>query len=66
MHAESADYIGPSVQGEYNLPPGLRRPLYWYMNRSWLNFGDPIPLFTHLHKTFGRIAHYRFLGMLII
>ena len=66
MYAESADYIGPSVRGEYNLPPGLRRPLYWYMNRPWLNFGDPIPLFTHLHTTFGRIAHYRFMGMLIV
>ncbi len=66
MYAESADYIGPSAQGEFRLPPGLRRPLYRYIQRPWLNFGDPIPLFTHLHKTFGRIAHYRFLGMLII
>ncbi len=66
MYADSADYIGPSAKGEYRLPPGLRRPLHWYMRRPWLNFGDPIPLFTHLEKTFGRIAHYRFMGMLIV
>ncbi len=66
MDTASADYIGPQSRGEYHLPPGLRRPLYRYMQRPWLNFGDPIPLFTHLQKTFGRIAHYRFLGMLII
>ncbi len=66
MYAESADYIGPSAKGDYRLPPGLRRPLHWYLRRPWLNFGDPIPLFTHLEKTFGRIAHYRFMGMLIV
>src|SRR6202012_5583324 len=29
-------------------------------------FGEPIPLFEHLHKTFGAIAHYRFMGTLIV
>lgn len=62
----SADYVGSSTKGEWRLPPGLRRPLQTYIRRPWLNFGDPIPLFTHLHRTFGRIAHYRFLGTLII
>ena len=66
MHVASPDYVGSSKKGEYHLPPGLRRPLYRYIQRPWLNFGDPIPLFTHLSETFGRIAHYRFMGMLIV
>ena len=67
MQAEtSRDYIGARTRGAWRLPAGLRRPLYRYLNRPWLNFGDPIPLFTHLEKVFGRIAHYRFLGMLIV
>ena len=61
-----SDYVGSSTKGEWRLPPGLRRPLYRYVSRPWLNFGDPIPLFVHLEKVFGKIAHYRFLGMLII
>ena len=66
MPLDSSDYVGASVRGEFVLPPGLRRPLYRYLQRPWLNFGDPIPLFLHLQETFGRIAQYRFLGMLII
>ncbi|MFC6644410.1 cytochrome P450 [Granulicella cerasi] len=31
-----------------------------------MRFGKPIPLFEHLHKTFGPIAHYNFLGNLIV
>jgi cytochrome P450 len=31
-----------------------------------VNFGQPIPLFEHLHKVFGKIAHYRFLGTTIV
>lgn len=62
----NSDYMGATTRGEWRLPPGLRRPLYHYITRPWLNFGDPIPLFTHLQKTFGPIAHYRFFGMLII
>ncbi len=62
----NSDYIGSTSKGEWRLPPGLRRSLYRYIQRPWLNFGDPIPLFLHLEKTFGRIAHYRFMGMLII
>ncbi len=60
------DYVPSTTEGEWRLPAGLRRPLQTYIRRPWLNFGDPIPLFLHLHRTFGRIAHYRFLGTLII
>lgn len=66
MFAASTDYIDASTRGEFHLPPGLRRPLYRYIQRPWLNFGDPIPLFNHLSQVFGRIAHYRFMGMLIV
>jgi cytochrome P450 len=60
------DYIGPRHEGEWHLPPGLRRPLHRYLRRPWANFGDPIPLFEHLHARFGRIACYRFMGKLIV
>jgi cytochrome P450 len=62
----SSDYIEARTVGEWHLPPGLRRALPFYMRRDWVHFGRPIPLFEHLHKTFGRIAHYRFMGTLIV
>lgn len=60
------DYVGPRHSGEWHLPPGLKRPLHRYLRRPWVNFGEPIPLFEHLHARFGRIAHYRFFGTLIV
>lgn len=54
------------TSGEWRLPPGLRRALPYYVRRKWVNFGEPIPLFEHLHETFGSIAHYRFLGTTIV
>jgi len=62
----SSDYIEARTVGEWRLPPGLRRALPFYMRRDWVHFGHPIPLFEHLHKTFGRIAHYRFMGTMIV
>ena len=52
--------------GAWRLPAGLRRTLPFYFRRKWVSFGEPIPLFEHLHKTFGRIAHYRFFGTTIV
>ncbi len=66
MPTLSKDSIGPTTRGEYRIPPGLKHSLERYLRRPWLNFGDPIPLFVHLEKEFGRIAHYRFMGMLIV
>ncbi|HEX5282938.1 MAG TPA: cytochrome P450 [Bryocella sp.] len=60
------DYVGPTQEGEWRLPPGLKRPLHHYFRRRWVNFGKPIPLFEHLHARFGRIACYRFMGTLIV
>ena len=52
--------------GTWRIPPGLRRALPFYARRKWVSFGEPIPLFEHLHKIFGPIAHYRFMGTLIV
>ncbi len=66
MAEYTGDYVDARTDGEYRLPPGLRRPLFYYHRRPWLSFGNPIALFEHLHETFGPIAHYRFLGHLIV
>lgn len=50
----------------YNLPPGLKRSLPFYANKPWVKLGEPILLFEHLHRTYGNIAHYRFMGTSII
>jgi len=51
---------------EYRLPPGLPRPLPFYTFKPWVKLGSPILLFEHLHKTYGNVAHYRFMGTPII
>jgi cytochrome P450 len=60
------DYTPARTDGEWRLPAGLRRALPFYFRRKWVSFGEPIPLFEHLHNTFGPIAHYRFLGTTIV
>jgi len=50
----------------YNLPPGLPYSLPFYANKPWVKLGQPILLFEHLHRTYGNIAHYRFLGTPIV
>jgi len=51
---------------DWNLPPGLRFSLPFYSLKPWVKFGEPIRLFEHLHRTYGSIAHYRFMGTPII
>lgn len=51
---------------QYRLPPGLPRSLPFYAFKPWVKLGSPIRLFTHLHKTYGNIAHYRFMGTPIV
>ena len=46
--------------------PGLRYALPFYALRYWVKIGHPIRLFEHLHKTYGNIAQYRFMGTSII
>jgi cytochrome P450 len=48
------------------MPPGLKRGLFFYAHKPWVKLGSPILLFEHLHKTYGNIAHYQFLGTPIV
>src|ERR1700684_1026026 len=50
----------------YKLPPGLKYPLHFYLDKPWVKLGQPILLFEHLLRTYGPIAHYKFLGTPII
>ncbi len=51
---------------EWNLPPGLPHSLPFYALKPWVKLGEPIRLFEYLHRTYGSIAHYRFMGTSII
>ena len=63
----SAPPSNPSaVSGIAQKIPGLRFPLPFYMFRPWVKLGHPIRLFEYLLKTYGRIAHYRFMGTPIV
>jgi len=50
----------------WNLPPGLPHSLPFYAFKPWVKLGEPIRLFEYLHRTYGSIAHYRFMGTPII
>lgn len=54
------------TDSRYNLPPGLKHSLPFYANKPWVKLGEPILLFEHLHRTYGNIAHYSFLGTPIV
>jgi cytochrome P450 len=56
----------PKPRSEWNLPPGLKHSLPFYANKPWVKLGEPILLFEHLHRTYGSIAHYRFMGTPIV
>jgi cytochrome P450 len=56
--------IPPSGKGR--MPPGLKHSLPFYSFKPWVKLGSPILLFEHLLKTYGNIAHYRFLGTTIV
>ena len=56
----------PEPPNEYRLPPGLKRSLPFYAYKPWVKLGSPILLFEHLLKTYGNIAHYRFMGTPIV
>jgi len=48
------------------MPPGLKHSLPFYAFRPWVKLGSPILLFEHLLKTYGNIAHYKFMGTPIV
>ncbi|WP_353062647.1 cytochrome P450 [Tunturiibacter psychrotolerans] len=55
-----------NARGKGRMPPGLKHSLPFYSFKPWVKLGSPILLFEHLLKTYGNIAHYRFLGTPII
>ena len=52
--------------GPWRMPPGLKRNMLFYAGKPWVKLGNPILLFEHLHKTYGNIACYMFLGTPIV
>ncbi|HUZ94337.1 MAG TPA: cytochrome P450 [Edaphobacter sp.] len=58
--------MNPRANSKWNLPPGLKHSLPFYANKPWVKLGEPILLFEHLHRTYGSIAHYRFMGTPIV
>jgi len=57
----------PALEDQgYRMPPGLKYPLHVYLGKPWVKLGEPIRLFEHLHKTFGPISWYKFLGTPIV
>jgi cytochrome P450 len=46
-------------RGGYRFPPGLKLNLPLYLSRRFFRVGNPILLFEHLAKTYGKMAHYR-------
>ncbi|RZU39689.1 cytochrome P450 [Edaphobacter modestus] len=55
-----------SSSTDWNFPPGLPHSLQFYAFKPWVKLGEPIRLFEYLHRTYGSIAYYRFLGTPII
>ncbi len=51
---------------QWHMPPGLKHSLLFYANKPWVKLGSPILLFEHLHRTYGNIASYQFLGTPIV
>jgi cytochrome P450 len=51
---------------QWRMPPGLKRSLPFYAFKPWVKLGSPILLFEHLHRTYGNIAHYQFMGTPIV
>ncbi len=54
------------VRGPWRMPPGLKRSLPFYVFKPWVKLGNPILLFEYLMRTFGKIAHYQFMGTPIV
>ncbi len=52
--------------GPWRLPPGLKRDMMFYAFKPWVKLGSPILLFEHLHREYGNLACYQFLGTPIV
>lgn len=62
---ESATHPVPEPTGHRTMP-GLKHSLPFYAFKPWVKLGSPILLFEHLLRTYGNIAHYRFMGTPIV
>jgi cytochrome P450 len=56
--SEASNWIVEERSG-YRYPPGLKLNLPLYLSRRFFRVGNPILLFEHLTKTYGKMAHYR-------
>jgi cytochrome P450 len=56
----------PVHSKKWHMPPGLKHSLPFYAFKPWVKLGSPILLFEHLLKTYGNIAHYKFMGTPIV
>ena len=63
---QSGAEAGVRTDGEWRMPPGLPRSLPFYFHKPWAKIGQPIRLFEHLQKVYGRVACYRFMGTWIV
>ena len=52
--------------GPWRLPPGLKHDMLFYAFKPWVKLGNPILLFEHLQREYGKIACYTFLGTPIV
>src|SRR5580704_19038197 len=66
MASSKPENPAPAAERIVQEIPGLRFPLPFYMFRPWVKLGHPIRLFEYLLKTYGNIAHYRFMGTPIV
>jgi cytochrome P450 len=63
---EAPSESAPPYSANWRLPPGLKHSLPFYAFKPWVKLGSPILLFEHLLKTYGNIAHYKFMGTPIV
>jgi cytochrome P450 len=66
LEAPPEELTPATPPGEWRMPPGLKHSLQLYAFKPWVKLGSPILLFEHLLKTYGNIAHYRFMGTPIV
>ena len=66
LEAPPEEFAPATPPGEWRMPPGLKHSLQFYAFKPWVKLGSPILLFEHLLKTYGNIAHYRFMGTPIV
>jgi len=56
--AEVSNWI-VEERGGYRFPAGLKLNLPLYLSRRFFRVGNPILLFEHLTRVYGKMAHYR-------